>query len=140
DFVERFGALGRGAANLFAFAGRVFLERDLGEIGREVIILVLGPALEGMVVALVAVEPRSQKQVRGVLHRLRRSADNLPITGRRVLAGGAGRGENLAGELVVRRVLLDLFANPGAEQFGAFTAQKFAVALQQVGPFVGPKI
>src|ERR1043166_6396567 len=87
DFVERLGAFDRGAADFFAFAGRIFLQGNLGKISRKVVILVLSPALERMVVALIAVEASGQEQVRRIFHRLRGSADDLPITGRRVLAG-----------------------------------------------------
>ena len=43
--------------------GFVFLQADLGEISSRFIVLVLGPALKGVVVAFVAVEPYGQEQV-----------------------------------------------------------------------------
>src|SRR5205085_798576 len=127
-------------ADLFAFALWVFLELDLREESGEVVILVLGPALEGMVMAFVAVEASGQKKVGRVLHRLGRRADYLPITGGGMLAIGTGSSEDLASELIVRRILLDLLANPGAETFCALGAQKLAVALEEIGPFVGPEV
>src|SRR6266481_9013331 len=104
------------------------------------VILVLGPALEGMVVAFIAIETRGQKEVGGILHRFGRSADNLPIAGSRILPIRSRSGQNLASKLVIRRVLFDLVTNPRAEQFGALAAEKFAVALKHVRPFIGPKI
>ena len=44
------------AADLLALELRVFGPADLGEVGGELVILVLRPALERVVVALVAVE------------------------------------------------------------------------------------
>jgi hypothetical protein len=55
----------------------ILLAADLGEVGERLVVLVLRPALERMVVALVAVEPHGQEQVRGVLHRLVRLAEIL---------------------------------------------------------------
>ena len=56
DFVQRLGAFDGRAADLLLAAGRIGLETDLSEIGGRLIILVLRPALERMVVALVAIE------------------------------------------------------------------------------------
>ena len=78
--------------------------------------------------------------MRGVLHGFGRRAENLPIIGGRIFASGAGGSENFAGELIVRRVLLDFFANPIAEQLRAFAAQELAVALQEIGLLIGPEI
>ena len=44
------------------------LRLDLGEVRGQLVVLVLRPALERMVVALVAVEPHGQEQLRRVLH------------------------------------------------------------------------
>src|ERR1044071_1295663 len=104
------------------------------------IILVLGSALEGMVVALIAIESRCQKEVSGVLHRFGRRAKNLPIARCGILAIGPRRSQNFSSKLVVRRVLLDRVANPRAKALGALTAQELAVALKQVSPFIGPEI
>ena len=68
DFVQRLASFDGRAADHRIAAGRIFGPIDLGEVRGQVIILVLRPALEGMVVALVAVEARGEEQVRGVLH------------------------------------------------------------------------
>src|SRR6185436_5740081 len=106
----------------------------------EVIVLILGPTFERMVMAFVAVETRGQEKVGGIFHRFGWGAENFPITGFGMLAIGASGGEDFAGELVVGSILLDLGANPGAERFCAFGAEELAVALEEVRPFVGPKI
>ena len=140
SFVKRLGILDRAAADLFTFALGVFLQGHLGEISGQMIVLILGPALEGMIVAFVAIEPRGEEKMGRILHRLRGRAENLPITGRRILASRACRGQNFASKLIVGRVLLDLVANPRAEQVGAFGPQELAIALEEIGPFIGPKI
>src|SRR5207249_7694946 len=104
--------------------------RNLAEESGQMVILILGPAFEGMIVALVAIETFCQKEVGRIFHRLGRSADNLPIAGGRILSIGSCRGQNLARKLIIRRVLFDLVANPGAEPLGAFAAEKLAVALE----------
>ena len=89
------------------------LQRHLGEISGQMIILVLRPALERMVVAFVAIEARGEEQLRRVLHRFSGCAQNFPIAGGGIFAIGTGGRQNFAGKLVVRRVLFHLFANPG---------------------------
>ncbi len=64
---------GRAADFLVAAGPGSFLQSDLGEERRHLVVLVLRPAFEGMIVALVAVEADGQEQMRGVLHRLLRS-------------------------------------------------------------------
>ena len=66
------------------------LEADLREEGGRLVILVLGPALERVIVALVAVEPNGQEELGRVLHGGRRLAEDLEIGGRRVVLVRAG--------------------------------------------------
>ena len=86
DFIERLGIFHRRALNLFLFAVRIFFQGDLREGCGQMIILILSPALEWVVVTFVAIEPRGEEQVRGVLHRISRRAQNLPITRGGILA------------------------------------------------------
>jgi len=140
DLVERLRALDRGAGDGARARLRVALEVDAREVGREVVVLVLRPALERVVVALVAVEAGGEEQVSRVLHRLRRRAEDLVIAGGGILAIGARRGEDLARERVVRRVGGDFRPDPFAELAGAVLAEELPVHLQQVGPLVGPVV
>src|SRR5262245_20346905 len=93
-----------------------------------------------MVVAFIAVEACGEKQMSRVFHRLRGRAQDFPITGSRIFARRAGGDQNLSRELVVGSVLFDLAANPGAERLSAFSCEEFAVALEEIGPFVSPEI
>ncbi len=68
DFVQRFTAFNRGFAQRLVAGCGVFLQVDLRKIRGHLVILVLGPALERMIVTLVAVEARGEEQVRGVFH------------------------------------------------------------------------
>src|SRR5690348_14232276 len=104
------------------------------------IVLILSPAFEGVVVALIAIETRRQKEVSRIFHRLGGSADNFPIAAGGILSIRSRCSQNLSRKLIIRRVLFHLVANPGPESLGAFAAKILAVALKQVSPFVGPKI
>ena len=95
--------------------------------GSGLVILILRPALERMVVALVAVEPRGQPEVGGVFHDLIWCAEDLVVAGGRVGFVGARSGENFAGELIVRCVGFYLVSNPIPECFRAFSAKEFSV-------------
>ena len=130
---------GRAADHRVA-AGRIFRSIHLGEEGRQVVVLVLRPAFERMVMALVAVEARGQEQVRRVLHQRFGRAQRFVIRCGRVSFRRAAGGEDLAGELVVRCVGSDFAANPAAERGRAFDAEILAVHHQEVGPLVGPEI
>lgn len=117
-----------------------FFQADAREPRGGLVILVLRPALEGMVVALVAVEPHGEEEVRGVLHRVLGLAENLVVArGRVVLVRAVGR-DDFARELVVRRVVGDLLADPVAERLRALRADELAVHLEQVGPLVRPML
>src|SRR5437899_2701170 len=80
-FEERFRAFHIVARNFAAFAGGVLFEGHLGEISGQVIVLVLGPALEWVIMTFVAVETGSQEQVSRVLHRFSRCTQDFPIAG-----------------------------------------------------------
>jgi hypothetical protein len=76
-FVERLGHLDIRAADHPAVAGRIVSKADLSEIGGGLVILVLGPALERMIMAFVAVESEPEKQLVGILHGPCRIAQDL---------------------------------------------------------------
>ena len=140
DFIKWTRLFHRRADDDGLAAGGIAGELHLREERAETVILILRPALERMIVALVAVEARGEEKVRGVLHRFRGIAQDLPIARGRVVLVRAGRGENLARELIVGRVRLDLLANPILEKFRAFAAEELRVHLEFVRPFVRPVI
>jgi len=91
-------------------------------------------------VALVAVEPHTQEEVRGVLHRGERIAKRLVVRGGGVLAVGSGGREDLTGEGVVGRVGGDMAGDPGPQAGRPFRPEKLGVHLEQVGPLVRPML
>ena len=111
---------------------------DLGEVRGELPVLVLGPALEGVVVALVAVEADAQEQLGRVLHREVRLALDAPEGGGRVVEGRAAGAEQVADELVVGPVARDLAPQPEAPGARALRADELGADLQEVRPAVGP--
>ena len=62
--------------------------------------------------ALVAVEPGGEKQVRGVFHYCVGLTQNLVVRSRRVVLVGTTSGDDLVRKLVVRRVVGNLVSNP----------------------------
>ena len=125
DFVKRTRFFHLGARDFSTAASRVGHQRDLREKRGRVVILILRPALEGMVVALVAVEARGEEKVRRVFHCLHRIMQDFPVARRRVLFVRSARGEDFSHELIVGRGGLDLLANPLAEKPRALLAEKF---------------
>ena len=76
----------------------------------ELVVLVLRPALERMVVALVAVEAHAEKRLADVLRHLARLPQHAEIIRGGILISAAFREQNGAHELVVRHVLRDALA------------------------------
>ena len=85
DLVERLGPLDGRPANAPIATLGVAVEPDLGEERGRLVVLILRPAFERMVVALVAVEAHAQEKVGRVLHRRQRVAERLVIGRGRVL-------------------------------------------------------
>ncbi len=124
-FVERFGTFDGRATNLGSLAtGRIFLESGLSEEGSQLVVLILRPAFEGMVVALVAVEAHGQEQMRRVLHDQVGIAQDLVVRGCRILFIGSTGGQDLSHNLIVGPIFGDGCANPIAEGLCAFAAQR----------------
>ena len=78
--------------------------------------------------------------MRGVFHYCIRLTQNFVVGSRRVILVGAACCDDLACELVVRRVVGDLVSNPGAERRGTLRAEEFTIDLQEISPLVGPVI
>src|SRR5207245_1292652 len=103
-------------------------------------VLLVGPLLERMIVAVSADKPDPQEQLGGVLHLGVRLVGDQIVIRRGIIVGAASRGDQLVDELVVGLVLRYGFANPVAKAPQALLAQEFPVALQQVAPFERPVI
>ena len=140
DFVQRFSRLDRSSADLLVAGTIVFLQINLRKESSHLVVLILRPTFERMVMAFVAIESRGEEQVRRVLHRVLRISQDLEVRRSRVVHVGTGGRQDLAHELIVRRVFLDLAVNPLAELLRTFFAKEFSVHLQKVRPFVRPVI
>jgi hypothetical protein len=115
------------------------LEGDAGEEGAELVVLVLRPLFERVVVALVAVETDAEERLADVLGHLPGLFQRPVVVNRGIRQAAPLRGDELADELVVRLVRRDRLADPLAVRPDRLVAQRLGVALEQVGPLVGPE-
>ena len=101
--------LGRAGSAAFA---------DAAEERRETVVVLLAPFLKGMVVALRALEPHAEKQLRGIFQ-LRGRVVHLSIPGhRRIVFDLTRSGNDFADKLVVGFVLKQAVANPPVKGVG----------------------
>ena len=127
-----------------AFA-RIFrgFASDLGEERGEAVVIVHRPAVEGMVVALGALDAHAHEDLGGVFGELEHVLLDLEVVGGRVGEGAAFRGEHLADELVERHVAGDAFAQPLVVVESGFVGDLLRAVvegadLQELGPFHHP--
>src|SRR5436189_2054639 len=83
-----------------------------GEQVGPIVIIILRPAVEGMIVALGALQARAEKHLRGSLGSRRRVAVGTKVIRGRAALGAAARGNEFAHESVERFVLSDALTNP----------------------------
>ena len=112
NLVQRLGSLDRGAADALVTGLVVLLQADLREVCSGLVVLILCPTFEGVVVALVAVEPSSEKQLSSILHNLRWLTEHLVVGGWRIDLVGAARGDDFTCKLIVWCVAGDFSTNP----------------------------
>ena len=113
---------------------------DAGEEAGPVVIVVLGPALEGVVVALGALELGAEEDAGGAVSADLGVAVGAPPVGRWVFEGAAAGGDDLLGELVEGFVLGDAVADPIVEDAHAVVVELALFDLEEVGPFQGPEV
>ena len=130
DLVERLASLHCSATNLRIATRRIWFQINTSKVGRQLIVLILGPTLEWMIMALVAVESGCEEQLSGIFHRFNGRSEDLEVGSRRILLVGSIGSENLMNELVVGLVGFDLLMNPLTETGSALLAQILAVDLQ----------
>ena len=130
DFEKWLASLNRSFPQFFLAAGRILGQSKLGQEGSRLVILILRPAFERVIMALIATEPHSQEQLRRVFHRVLGRAADLEIGSGWVFPIGSGGGENLADKFVVWRVGTNLSMDPLAEGNGTFYPQELAVDQQ----------
>ena len=123
------------------FVGQVaLLAADLREEGGEAVIVVLGPALERVVVALGALDADAQEELGGRLDGVLRVAADPVVVGGGIRVGRAVGGQELADELVHRHVPLECRADPAVEDVGPLGLDQAAVGAEDVGELEGPEV
>src|SRR5262249_43529872 len=85
NFDERRRAIDVGAADFLILEMRIRLPADLGEERCQLVVLILGPSLERMVVALVAVKAHGQEKLSSVLHNGAWLAEDLEVRSGRIV-------------------------------------------------------
>ncbi len=113
---------------------------DVAEKCGQAVVVVLGPDVEGMVMAASALEPNAQEDLADGFGRGHGVAVGPVKAGRGVLPGRAQPGDNPAGQLVERRVARDLVAQPALKDPGTLLAHRLLFISEQVGPLQGPVI
>ena len=116
------------------------LAADLREEGGEAVVVVLGPALERVVVALGALDADAEEELGRRLDRALRVAADPVVVGRRVREGRAVGRQQLADELVHRHVPLEARADPAVEDVGPLGLDQPAVGPEHVGELQGPEV
>ena len=111
-----------------------------GENTRPVVIIVLCPALVGMVMALRALEARAQKHLCGRLGPFDGCAQGAVEIRRRLGIRAPARGHQFAGKLVERLVGGEARANPLVKCPNALGVQRPLVGAKQVHPLERPKL
>ena len=115
-------------------------DAEAREERRHLEVLVLGPALERVVVALGADHAHAHEQLGRGLHRLLRVAGGAEVAGGGHIEGAAAGDDQLVHQLVVRPVVLDRLAQPAAEGEHALVAHELPVAAQEVAPLERPVV
>ena len=116
------------------------LARKVGEIGGQVIIVVLRPNVEGVIVAAGALKTDAEKHLRDRFGRRRGVAIGSIKTRGGIAPGGTARGQDFAGELVKRRASGDLIAKPALKDPSSLVPHRLFFVAEQVGPFQRPVI
>src|SRR5271166_5264580 len=116
------------------------LAANLGEEGGEAVIIILGPALEGMVVALRTLDAHSQKELGGRLDGTLRVAADPVVVGGGVRIGRAVGGQEHADKPVHRHFPLECRANPAVEHVGYLWLDQTAVGPEDVGELKRPEV
>ena len=116
------------------------LAANLREEGGEAVVIILGPALEGVVVALGALDPHSQEELGRRLDGGLRVAADPVIVGGRVGEGRAVGGQQRADELIHRHVPLECSADPAVEHVSPLGLDQPAVGAEDVGELESPEV
>ena len=126
-----------GLARIFAL-----LSSDLREKCGEAVIVVHRPAVEGMVMALRALDAHAHEHLRGVFGGLLHVGLHLIIAGRGILQIAAGGGEQFLHDFVDRHVVQHFFLQPIVIFQRRFIAELIVARtdLQQLRKFHDPEL
>src|SRR5437660_5625077 len=103
---------------------------DAGEEGGKAMVVVLRPAIEGMIVAFRALQANAEKHLRRRLRAHLRIAQGPIVIGRRVAVAAAPRRDELPRELVERLALRQPLANPMMEYVDSLGVEYFLLIVQ----------
>ncbi len=93
-----------------------------------------------MVVALGALQPRAEKNLRRRFGPCHGIAERAIVIRRRVVVGAADRADQLARELIQRPVVGEARAEPLMQRTHAFNIEVLLFLAQQIGPAQGPQL
>ena len=113
---------------------------DAGKERRGAVVVVLRPALEGVVVALGALHADAEEQLRRRLRQVRWVRGDAVVIRRRVREPTADGGQQLPDHHIDAGVLVDMIVQPFLEDKGAFDLNRLAIAAQDIGPFQRPQV
>ena len=129
-FVQRFCAFDSRATDGLVARFIVLFQRDLRKERGSLVVLILGPSFKWMVMAFVAVEPNSEKQVGGVFKGIFWGSQDFVVRSGWVFAIGAGCSNDLVHELVIGLIASHTLADPFSEFCSPFFAQELRIDLQ----------
>ena len=117
------------------------LPANLGEEGGEAVVIILGPAIEGVVVTLGALDPHPHEDLGDVFGHLQGVGLVLVVVGGWIFEGAAAGAKQLAHHLVHRDIVGDLVLQPVVVQQHRLVAHLVGRPdLQQLSPFHHPEL
>lgn len=113
---------------------------DPGEHGGPIVVIVLGPAVERVVVALGAIEAGAEEDLGDGEGAVDGSAVGAMKVGGWMAVGAAAGGDQFAGHDIEGFVAFDAVADPAVEDDHALAVEGAFLDAQEVGPFQRPEI
>ena len=111
-----------------------------GKHGREAVIVVHRPAVEGMIVAAGTADTDAQEHLGHRFRSLQRITDGSPEISRRMGIGAARCGQDFPGQFLQRPICCDLSGEPPVEDRHPFAVQRFLFIAQHIRPLLRPEL
>src|SRR5262249_44284770 len=121
------------------FGRRAGLAADADKRRPDAVVIVLRPALEGMVVALGALNADPEEELGRRFGGVLRIAAGAPVIGGRIVIGATAGGEQLPGELIEGLVIADALVQPEPELLHAGWIELLRVGAQNVAGHQRPE-